>query len=736
MNAVLSLTLLSDTLPGSGTSFNSIVDREICFDSYGVPYIPAKRLCGIMLENAEALVKWGLISSSSVDSLFGKESAPAPKSLVLENGMLPNAAKIHRFLQWAEGNDSIATLFSSQNIPPCFSYVRNQTAINDSRIKVRNSLRASRVLRKGLTFEFPITAPDSDKPVLEKICKAVRKLGSSVNRGLGEVRIELKTRNTLFPTVETADAQGQNAQIRRITLEIMNEAPLLVSSRPGASQVSDSFIPGSIVLAALATKFLETGVPARAQDFHDLFLSGKVSFGNLYPFSPGNTSLKFLPAPLSLKKVKNDPQKKASKAYYDIFQINDSDDVLSSVVFKGGAGDYAAFTEAGFCAITPERDITAHHRRPADRSIAHATKDDGAFFQFDTLAAGQHFAGAIEGDSALLDKLYTYLPKDGILRLGKSKNVQYGKCQLRATRVTGTDNGNDEPAQWEDNTPLDLLVASDVILMNSNGFPCPSPEQLRDDLARRLGLGNPAELSITKCFTGVVNTGGFLSIWGLPRVQHHALAAGTVIQLLNKTGKSLAVANALTRPFGIRTEDGFGKVIPYPNGNAAMARESLEGKDDSTTPPEFTQAEVKQMASGVLRRHIAATLAETARQKAAARHPPNNHAIGRLIAILKSGATPAQLQGAINDFKDTARNNLQPIAKDIYISKEKKGTWLSKDWTQEVEAALNNIPEELCAVKSALVADAAAFHAQYALTYLTALKRKNRTGTGERGKYR
>ena len=64
----LIITLKSDLCAGSGYSYAGIVDSDLCYDIYGIPYIPAKRLKGCLREAA------GLIGLTEEETgrIFGK----------------------------------------------------------------------------------------------------------------------------------------------------------------------------------------------------------------------------------------------------------------------------------------------------------------------------------------------------------------------------------------------------------------------------------------------------------------------------------------------------------------------------------------------------------------------------------------------------------------------------------------------------------------------------------------
>ena len=42
------IELLSDLCTYSGETYNSLVDMDVIYDEYGIPYIPAKRIKGCM----------------------------------------------------------------------------------------------------------------------------------------------------------------------------------------------------------------------------------------------------------------------------------------------------------------------------------------------------------------------------------------------------------------------------------------------------------------------------------------------------------------------------------------------------------------------------------------------------------------------------------------------------------------------------------------------------------------
>ena len=69
----LEIELLSDLCAASGEVHNSLIDCDVTYDEYGIPYIPAKRLKGCIREAALELFELGIITKEQYDKLFGEQ---------------------------------------------------------------------------------------------------------------------------------------------------------------------------------------------------------------------------------------------------------------------------------------------------------------------------------------------------------------------------------------------------------------------------------------------------------------------------------------------------------------------------------------------------------------------------------------------------------------------------------------------------------------------------------------
>lgn len=193
----LKIEILSDTLISSNDKPLSIYDNDIVYDEIGLPYIPAKRIKGILKESALEIVEMYNLSgkkdfSESFDLLFGKQGYRI-SSLSLDNLYVEDYEKTKQIIQLKmKGNPNF---FNKENIINSYANVRYQTQIDDTGVAKENSLRSSRVLRKGLAFEGFMSienSADDAKDLLDLAVLNMRRIGAKRNRGFGKIKASIK----------------------------------------------------------------------------------------------------------------------------------------------------------------------------------------------------------------------------------------------------------------------------------------------------------------------------------------------------------------------------------------------------------------------------------------------------------------------------------------------------------------------------------------------------------------
>ncbi|WP_066635763.1 RAMP superfamily CRISPR-associated protein [Desulfolucanica intricata] len=194
----IKMEIKSPTLLGSGEGLGSIIDTDIVYDNYGLPYIPARRLKGLLRESAievqEMFILSGIrqLSSINVDFVFGRRGSIKGAPVSFRNLHLENYDKAVNWLEWAFKN--LDNVISRDTVLDRFTEIRQRTAINKEGTAEESSLRTIRVLKAGYIFQGNIHLEEDDQNILSLLafaCANLRHVGSNRTRGLGEVSCSL-----------------------------------------------------------------------------------------------------------------------------------------------------------------------------------------------------------------------------------------------------------------------------------------------------------------------------------------------------------------------------------------------------------------------------------------------------------------------------------------------------------------------------------------------------------------
>lgn len=214
MNYKMKIELQSAANPGSGEGWAGMIDSDVVFDDSGIPFIPARRIKGILRELAVDIVsafkacsqnKVPELRQEHVDTLFGVQGQQHSAPLRIGNAYLEHYQQAVDWLLWAQHR--LPHLASPDRVISVLTHLRKQTAIASDGVQADHSLRVTRVLNPGyhvdgeyrpLTFFCEIEILVSDPNLLQQLEKLLtlaatvtRYLGGKRNRGLGKVRCEL-----------------------------------------------------------------------------------------------------------------------------------------------------------------------------------------------------------------------------------------------------------------------------------------------------------------------------------------------------------------------------------------------------------------------------------------------------------------------------------------------------------------------------------------------------------------
>ena len=211
MEYILAIKLKSSGCPGAGHGWGGTIDTDIVYDDLGLPYIPGRRLKGILREMAEDVIKaldkanGAYFQESHLTNLFGNRGAKDTSPLIVENAYLQDYSLLRQWLLWAKSKEP--QVLSRDKVLATFTHLRTHTAIEREitnkgsqqvlRIKgiaKEGSLRVIRVLNRDTEFQSEIELY-SDDPLLEELLalsvQVFRSFGGKRNRGLGKVACNL-----------------------------------------------------------------------------------------------------------------------------------------------------------------------------------------------------------------------------------------------------------------------------------------------------------------------------------------------------------------------------------------------------------------------------------------------------------------------------------------------------------------------------------------------------------------
>lgn len=199
---VLELKLLSNTLIGSGEGFGAIIDTDIVFDAVGIPYIPAKRIKGCLLDSAKQVEHMFNLSKLNIniapDNTFGKQGQEGSCPVYFSNLMIQDYEASSQWFEYLSNPSILGNLITKERIIHCFTDIRQHTKINEERgVAEDHSLRTIRFIRKGIIFTGNVEVSHCDNEedavnTLALACMNLTHIGTKRTRGLGEVQCTLK----------------------------------------------------------------------------------------------------------------------------------------------------------------------------------------------------------------------------------------------------------------------------------------------------------------------------------------------------------------------------------------------------------------------------------------------------------------------------------------------------------------------------------------------------------------
>jgi len=557
---ILKIETLSYTLPGSGEG-DTLIDNDIIFDRVGIPYIPGKRMKGLLRESAiEILEILGLESYSLVYSLFGVQGSTKGK-LKIPNLYIRKYSEISR--------DMESLVFSKKAISKSeliefFTDIREETAIDDNGIAKDNSLRTSRVLKPGFTFECDIdggSLTEKEKALFCLLCMNLRRIGTRRNRGFGKVKCSIEPAcsiedamkvlrdgedsiNTETQETKVAyDSFKESNSVICLPFKIKTKSPVLISTQGGDQNVVNTcdYIPATTIRGIFASQLIKKlGISQKAHEnnlFNEVILSGKVL---IKPAFPIKDDFSLHPAPLNIRKVKGE----SDKTLLNVFR--EPPEGRKTKALNG----FIALDNGNACLYRPEKVMFFHNAR--SRLEGRSTGE--SIFYYEAISKDEEFYGEMYGPEGLLIDLRNCMGSCFNAEIGRSKTSQYGEIVFEFLKMKQVEKKNINGKTFV------ISAQTPILLYNDYGFSDPTVEGLKNYLKQYFGNG----FKITNFLFKLARVENYIGVWGSKTSKELALGEGSVFEIefqddLNDTKLSL-IKNMELRGIGERTKEGFGQV--------------------------------------------------------------------------------------------------------------------------------------------------------------------------------
>ncbi|MBZ7987775.1 RAMP superfamily CRISPR-associated protein [Campylobacter canadensis] len=436
---ILRITLSSNAIITNGNG-DALIDLDSDYNEYGLPYISAKRLKGMLKDSANELISMG--QDINVSKLFGDENEEG--IIKLSDANLKESLILEK----------LSSEFKTDIIKNSFSVILNQTSLDEFGVAKAGSLRRFRAYDKGLVFESEIEGNLEFQKDLELICLNLRYIGHKRTRGFGKVKCELiEGKNT-----EQKNGKSPNENDKMMIFTLLDD--VIFTSLSGDENTVDTkgYLSASAIKGAFKKLGIEYSKPQNAY-----FYDGK----NI-----------FYPAPMNLKRYKypdDETLEKNTNILKKLIVFNEKTE-KSNDEKKSSIGGYICI-ENGVLNKAKISTINKTHVSLADKENMSLKelekhKDDKEYknkiFSYTALSKGQKFAIKL-----MYDEDFSKL--DGkVLRLGKSANSQYGRVKI------SFESSNDKEVNF--NGEFYLVAISPVLLRNEIGGFEPSFDALKSAL--------------------------------------------------------------------------------------------------------------------------------------------------------------------------------------------------------------------------------------------------------------
>lgn len=689
MDLEIHISTRSFTLTGSGEGFGSIIDSDVVFDDLGIPYLPARRIKGLLLDKSRDIQEilnptMNIFPKSLLKDLFG-ETGKNSESAYFENLVIPDYENITSWLKYSY-QGKLSQFINKYAIMNYWTKIIQSTATTIKGIAKPHSLRTIRALNPNILFIGKIQFNEVNKKgiyLLSLACAHLNRLGSKRNRGLGKIECKLYHNGTdlvekalhdlskekvdieLEFEQPTSDLEKLNHEYKksknyvRVPIHIDALGPLVLTKTIGDRNTVSThrYIPSLTLRGLFANGYIrrkECRKPGEDLNFKKWFLDGNLRFLTAYvnESTEMRKNWSYIPTPFSLHSYKGTKGIKGSNVFNLL--LMDTDNIDRNTEPLGG---FMRISKEGIWTIDPETNHNFHHTR--DSLLQHAV--EGNIFYYEALKAHQNFLGYIQGEKGEIEAFCSFFPKEFISRVGKSRSAQYGKVLIK---FGGIESYDDPKVSLENCTGLDpghfiVTFKSPCILKNENGFSEATTSLLKKYLEMEFGL----KVEVIKAFSRTKSVENYVSIWKLKTPTEVAFAEGStfLLELCVRTDNLKEKLQKICKlGIGERTSEGFGDCDINLICNENYTYYGGRDKEDHLKPEKNLP---KSIFRNLFIQELYIMIENNAFKTAHSLKPDDlsNHQVSRLESILDDSQDRADFTRKIEKLRDHTQNILRRV---------------------------------------------------------------------------
>jgi len=445
----------------------------------------------------------------------------------------------------------------------------------------------------------------------------------------------------------------------QVRYNIKTLSPILLTKVAGDTNMVSTldYIPGSAILGIFAKKYIQMencGSDAHKDTFfHDCFLNSGIIFTNAYiTENDGKNITAFYPTPLSIQSPKEDDDK-----VLDLIK-SDSDKQTQHIA------NYCKIKGNIISKINVSKSINFHHARD-DRLKGYS--DGGTIFNYESIDPWQEFYGRIIGNKDDLNYILSLFEKYLNINIGRSKNIQYGKAELRWISETPESFISEIDSFKSENLNHNFILTllSAAIIYNENGFSSDSLSNFKKNLVESLGIPSN-DVKINNVFKKNDTVENFVSKWLLKRPSEVSIKAGSCfdIEITNfNDNVKKALIELQKSGIGERLGEGFGRFAL--NLHESAVYKFPEEIDVGCGKPE---GDIPEITKGIIKDISLKSYQASADIQALddykdfcknVEYMPSNSLLGKLQLMLKDSSSEIDFVEKMNNLPLATRQNLR-----------------------------------------------------------------------------